>query len=141
MFRIPHWILLVGVFRLWIRLKHLLEFPGPVISSLDTQTEQKLNLHYDIILFYIRMERMLLDDLIIWPFASFAKFTCSVHPSPKIFSRRNYIVGKAIQKLLQLSQSRTGCKEWMFIWCLYLKKGKTFASGWVYRLVNQWFQS
>jgi len=60
MFRIPHWVLFVSIFGLWVRLKHLFELSSSVVSFGDGHTNKELNFNDDIILFDIIFEGMFL---------------------------------------------------------------------------------
>ena len=53
MFRIPHRILFIGIFSLWVWLKHLFEFSCPIICLCNSHTNQELNFDDNIVLFNI----------------------------------------------------------------------------------------
>lgn len=137
MFRIPHWILLVSVFSFWIWLKHLFELSCSVVSFSDGHTDEELNFNDDVVLFNIIFEGMFLKYFIIGSFGWFTKFTCSVHPSPEVFSWCNNIVRNIVQWLNQFCWGRSCSKVRMLIISLYLKQRITFSSRCVNRLINQ----
>jgi hypothetical protein len=84
MFGIPHGIFFVGIFRFRVRLEHLLELSGSVISLCDTHSDQELDFYDDVVLLYVIFKGMFLDNFIVWPFRGFTEFTSAVHPTPKV---------------------------------------------------------
>lgn len=121
MFRIPHWVLFIRIFCLRIWFKHLFEFSCSIVRFRYTHTYQKLYLDYNIILFNICFKCMSLNNLIIRSFTCFTKITCTIHPSPKMFSRSNNIIWNVIQRFHKLSRGWCSSKIWMLIICFYLE--------------------
>ena len=68
MFGVPHGVLLVSVFGLWIRFEHLLEFSGSIVGFSDAHTDEELNLDDDVVLFNIIFECVFLDYLVVRSF-------------------------------------------------------------------------
>lgn len=66
---------------------------------------------------------MLLKNFIIWTFSGFAEFTSSVHPSPKVLSGSNDVVGDVIKNIIEFVVRRICSEIWMLIVCFDLEKG------------------
>ena len=137
MFRIPHWILFVGVFSLWIRFKHFLELSGPVVGFCNTHTDEELDLYDDVVLFDIIFEGVFLDNFVIGSFGGFAELTGAIHPPPEMFGRGNNVIGDVIEALNKFSGGRSGGKIGMLIIGLNLEQGITLSIGGINGLVNK----
>lgn len=127
MLRIPHWIFLIGVLGLGIGFEHLSEFPSPIVGFLDAQPQQKLDLDDDVILLNIRMEGMLLQDLIIGSFSRFAKLTSAVHPPPEVLSRSNDVVRDVVKNIIEFIVCGICGEIRMLVVSLDLKQWITFS--------------
>lgn len=68
MFGIPHGILFVGVFGLWIWFEHLFEFSGSVVGFGDTHADEELDFDDDVVLFDIILKGVFLDNLVVGAF-------------------------------------------------------------------------
>lgn len=124
---IPHWILFVSIFCLWIWLKHLFELSSTIVCLFDTETQQKLDLYDDVILLNISMEGMLLQDLIICSLSRLTKLASAVHPSPEILRRSYDVVWNVIQNIIELVITGIRSEVRMLIVGLDLKQRITFS--------------
>jgi len=127
MFGIPHWIFLIGILSLRIRLKHLFKFTSAIICFFNAQTKQEFNFNYYVILLNVSMKCVFLKHLIIGAFTRLTKFTSPIHPSPKVFSRSNDIVWNIIQNIIEFVICWISCKIRMFIVGFDLKERITLS--------------
>lgn len=140
MFRIPHWVLLICIFGLWIRLKHLFEFSCSVIGLSDCHTDEIFDFDDNVILFDIIFKGVFLEYLIIGSFGGFTELASTIHPSPEVFGGGDNVIGNVIERFDQLSGWRSGSKVGMFIVSFNLEKGVAFTCGGVNWLVNEGFE-
>lgn len=140
MFGIPHWVLFIGILSLWIRLKHFFKFSCSVVSFCYGHTNEELHFNDDVILFNIVFKCMFLKHLIIGSFGWFTEFTCTIHPSPEIFSWSNNVVWDVIKRFNQFSWCWSCSKVRMFIICFDLKQRIAFSSGRINGLIYQSFE-
>lgn len=127
MLGIPHGVLLIRVFCFRVWLEHLSKLSRSVVGLLDSQSQQKLDLYDDVVLLYIGVEGVLLEYLIIGSLSRLAEFTCSVHPSPKVLSGSNDIIGNVVENVVKLVVCGIGCEIGVFIVGLYLEKRVALA--------------
>jgi hypothetical protein len=96
-FGVPHGVLLVGVFGLWVGFEHLLKFSGPVVGFSDAHTDKELDFDDDVVLFDVILECVLLDYLVVRSFGGFAELTRAIHPSPEVFGRGYDVIRDVIE--------------------------------------------
>lgn len=96
-FGVPHGVLLVGIFGLWVGFEHFLEFSGSVVGFGDAHTNEELNLDDDVVLFDVVLESVFLDNLVVGPFWGFTELARAIHPPPEIFGGGNDVIGNVIE--------------------------------------------
>lgn len=108
------------MFRVW--LEHLSKLSGSIVGLLYPQSQQKLDFYNDVILLYIGVECVLLEDFIIRSLSRLAKLASSVHPSPKVLSGGDDIIGNVIENIVKLVVCGIGREIGMLIVGLNLEK-------------------
>ena len=68
MFGIPHWVLFIGVFSLWIGFEHFLELSSSVIGFGDSHTDKELDFDDDVVLLDVIFKGVFLYNLVVGPF-------------------------------------------------------------------------